>query len=188
MPADDLRERYVAAKAHVHNLKQRLRERRARLVETDVAAYARNNGITPIHFGPGDFVCCRTLQGHTGKVYSLDWSRERNRIVSASQDGRLIVWNALTSQKTHAIKLPCAWVMACAFSPGGQAVACGGLDNVCSIFMLNSKDRGDGNLSVSATLTGHKGYISCCQYVPDEEKSLITSSGDWTCALWDSET
>lgn len=71
------------------------------------------------------------------QVYSLDWTSEKNRIVSASQDGRLIVWNALTSQKTHAIKLPCAWVMTCAFSPTGQSVACGGLDSVCSIFNLN---------------------------------------------------
>ncbi|CAN1255710.1 Guanine nucleotide-binding protein subunit beta-2 [Linum perenne] len=122
------------------------------------------------------------------KVYSLDWTSEKNRIVSASQDGRLIVWNALTSQKTHAIKLPCAWVMTCAFSPSGQSVACGGLDSVCSIFNLNSPADKDGNLPVSRMLTGHKGYISCCQYVPNEDAHLITSSGDQTCALWDTTT
>eukprot|EP00249_Psilotum_nudum_P021698 c28211_g2_i2 orf=588-1694(-) len=152
------------------------------------AAYARNNGRTTIKFAPGDFICCRILQGHTGKVYSLDWSREKNLIVSVSQDGRLIVWNALTSQKSHAIKLPCSWVMTCAFSPGGQTVACGGLDSICSIYALNSQQERDGNFPVSRTLIGHKGYISCCQYVPDREASLITSSGDGTCALWDSET
>ncbi|MFS7933352.1 putative transcription factor WD40-like family [Helianthus anomalus] len=32
----------------------------------------------------------------TFQVYSLDWTHDKNRIVSASQDGRLIVWNALT--------------------------------------------------------------------------------------------
>lgn len=122
------------------------------------------------------------------QVYSLDWTSERNRIVSASQDGRLIVWNALTSQKTHAIKLPCAWVMTCAFSPTGQSVACGGLDSVCSIFNLNSPTDKDGNLPVSRMLSGHKGYVSCCQYVPDEDTHLITSSGDQTCVLWDITT
>lgn len=122
------------------------------------------------------------------QVYSLDWTSERNRIVSVSQDGRLIVWNALTSQKTHGIKLPCAWVMTCAFSPSGQSVACGGLDSVCSIFNLNSPTDKDGNLPVSRMLSGHKGYVSCCQYVPDEDTHLITSSGDQTCVLWDITT
>lgn len=123
------------------------------------------------------------------QIYSLDWSyRERTRIVSASQDGRLIVWNAISSQKTHAIKLPCAWVMACAFSPSGHAVACGGLDNVCSIFNLNSTADKDGNLPLSCALVGHKGYLSCCRYVPDEEAHIITSSGDHTCIMWDAET
>ena len=121
-------------------------------------------------------------------MYSLDWTPEKNRIVSASQDGRLIVWNALTSQKTHAIKLPCAWVMNCAFSPTGQSVACGGLDSVCSIFNLNSPTDRDGNLPVAKTLIGHRGYVSSCQYVPEEDTHLITSSGDQTCVLWDITT
>lgn len=121
-------------------------------------------------------------------MYSLDWTPEKNRIVSVSQDGRFIVWNALTSQKTHAIKLPCAWVMTCAFAPNGQSVACGGLDSVCSIFNLNSPVDRDGNLPVSKMLSGHKGYVSSCQYVPDEDSRLITGSGDQTCVLWDITT
>ncbi|PWA65589.1 G-protein, beta subunit [Artemisia annua] len=87
---------------------------------------------------------------------------EKNRIVSASQDGMLIVWDALTSQKTHAIKLPCAWVMTCAFSPSEQSVACGGLDSVYSIFNLSTPLDKDGNLPVSRMLSEHKGYVSCC--------------------------
>lgn len=121
-------------------------------------------------------------------MYSLDWNPERNRIVSASQDGRLIVWNGLTSQKTHAIKLPCAWVMTCAFSPNGQSVASGGLDSGCSIFNLNCQIDRDGNVPVALFLSGHKGYVSSCQYVPDDETHLITGSGDQTCVLWDVTT
>ncbi|XP_020274060.1 guanine nucleotide-binding protein subunit beta-like isoform X2 [Asparagus officinalis] len=121
-------------------------------------------------------------------IYSLDWTPERNRIVSASQDGRLIVWNALTSQKTHDIKLPCPWVMTCAFSPNGQSVACGGLDSACSIFNLNSQTDREGDSLASRILTGHKGYVSSCQYVPDQDNRIITSSGDQTCGLWDVTT
>nr|GMC84957.1 guanine nucleotide-binding protein subunit beta-2 [Ipomoea batatas] len=131
-----------------------------------VATYARSQGKTPISFGPTELVCCRNLQAKDLPVFQngcIHW--EKNRIVSASQDGRLIVWNALTSQKTHAIKLPCAWVMTCAFSPTGQS---GGLDSVCSIFNLNPPPDSDGNSTVSRTLSGHKGYVSSCQYVPND--------------------
>ncbi|PKA57037.1 Guanine nucleotide-binding protein subunit beta-2 [Apostasia shenzhenica] len=188
MSVAELKERHVAATATVNSLRERLKEKRRLLLDTDVATYARNHGKTAITFCPTDLVCCRTLQGHTGKVYSLDWTQERNRIVSASQDGRFIVWNALTSQKTHATKLPCAYVMTCAFSPNGQSVACGGLDSACSIFNLNSPVDRDENIPASRILTGHKGYVSCCQYVPDQESRLVTSSGDQTCGLWDVTT
>ncbi|KAA3454002.1 guanine nucleotide-binding protein subunit beta-2-like [Gossypium australe] len=188
MSVAELKERHAAAIEAVNDLRERLKQRRQQLLDTDVAGYARSQGRSQVTFGPTDLVCCRTLQGHTSKVYSLDWTPERDRIVSASLDGRLIVWNAQTSQKTHAIKLPCAWVMTCAFSPTGQSVACGGLDSMCSIFNLNSATDRDGNLPVSVTLNGHKGYVSCCQYVPDEDIHVITSSGDQTCVLWDITT
>ncbi|KAM7251510.1 hypothetical protein ACFE04_023393 [Oxalis oulophora] len=186
----ELKDRHVAACDTVNSLKQKLKQKRLQLLDTDVACYVKSQDPTPpvVSFGVTDLVCCRTLQGHSGKVYSLDWTPEKNRIVSASQDGRLIVWNALTRQKIHVIKIPCAWVTTCAFSPSGQTVACGGLDNVCSIFNLNSPTDKDGNLPISKMLSGHKGYISCCQYVPDEDAHLITSSGDQTCILWDITT
>merc|ERR1711915_235337 len=101
MSVQELRERHAAATAKVNALRERIKAKRLQLLDTDVATYASSNGRTPISFSFTDLVCCRTLQGHTGKVYSLDWTSEKNRIVSASQDGRLIVWNALTSQKTH---------------------------------------------------------------------------------------
>ncbi|KAL0763750.1 hypothetical protein Bca101_079901 [Brassica carinata] len=188
MSVSELKERHAVATETVNSLRDKLRQRRLQLLDTDVAKYSAAQGRSPVKFGATDLVCCRTLLGHTGKVYSLDWTPERNRIVSASQDGRLIVWNALTSQKTHAIKLPCAWVMTCAFSPNGQTVACGGLDSVCSIFSLSSTADKDGTVPVSRTLSGHRGYVSCCQYVPNEDAHLITSSGDQTCVLWDVTT
>lgn len=188
MSVAELRQRHVAATETVNSLREQLRHRRQLLLDTDVATYAKNHGKSAVNFSSTDLVCCRILQGHTGKVYDLDWTPEKNRIVSASQDGRLIVWNALTSQKTHTIKLPCAWVMTCAFAPDGQSVACGGLDSACSIFDLNSQLDRDGNAPPSRILTGHKGYVSSCQYVPDQGNNLITGSADQTCGLWDVTT
>lgn len=55
-------------------------------------------------------------------------------LVSASQDGKLIVWDSHTTNKVHAIPLRSSWVMTCAYAPSGSYVACGGLDNICSIY------------------------------------------------------
>uniref|UniRef100_A0A7I4C0T8 Uncharacterized protein n=1 Tax=Physcomitrium patens TaxID=3218 RepID=A0A7I4C0T8_PHYPA len=154
-----------------------------------VASFAKSQGSKPVCVNNLSFKCVRTLQGHTGKIYSLDWAyRETSRIVSTSQDGRLIVWNAISSQKTHSFKLACAWVMAAAISPSGNTVACGGLDNVCSIFNLSSAPDKEDNLPVSGTLTGHAGYLSCCKYIPTQEEHIVTSSEDHTCRLWDAVT
>ena len=51
----------------------------------------------------------------------------RRQLVSASQDGKLIVWDAYTTNKVHAIPLRSSWVMTCAYSPTGNFVACGEL-------------------------------------------------------------
>jgi guanine nucleotide-binding protein G(I)/G(S)/G(T) subunit beta-1 len=93
-----------------------------------------------------------------------------------------MVWNALTENKVSAIPLKSAWVMTCGFEQTEQKfVACGGLDNVCSIFNLS-------NPSVSRAsqeLTGHDGYLSCCRFLSNTD--ILTASGDSTCVLWDVE-
>ena len=64
----------------------------------------------------------------------LNHSLIRRNLVSASQDGKLIVWDSYSTNKVHAIPLRSSWVMTCAYAPSGSYVACGGLDNICSIY------------------------------------------------------
>lgn len=122
----------------------------------------------------------RTLKGHFAKIYAMHWSETDRNLVSASQDGKLIVWNAYSNFKLHAIPLRSAWVMTCAYSPSGNLVACGGLDNICSIYDLKNKDQ---QIKVTRELQEHTGYLSCCRFVNDDQ--ILTSSGDMTCILWD---
>ena len=94
--------------------------------------------------------------------------------------------------------------MTCAYAPSGSFVACGGLDNICSIYSLKTRE---GNVRVSRELPGHTGYLSCCRFLDDnqvwfetlmwsdddaksDDKTLqiVTSSGDMSCGLWDIET
>lgn len=130
----------------------------------------------------------RILKGHFGKVYAMHWSTDSKHLVSASQDGKLIIWNAFTTNKVQAIPLRSSWVMTCAFSPSKNFVACGGLDNLCSIYRINSKPEGLENRPAYRELAQHEGYLSCCRFLEDEESQIITASGDATCILWNVET
>lgn len=120
----------------------------------------------------------RMLRGHLSKISCLHWADDKQRLVSASHDGRVIVWNAFTQQKEHLITLKSPWVMACAFAPGARAVACGGLDNICTVYSLGTKEP-------RAELIGHEGYISACRFL--SRSRIATSSGDMSCKLWDVE-
>ena len=43
----------------------------------------------------------RNLRGHLAKIYAMHWATDGQHLVSASQDGKLIVWNAYTTNKLH---------------------------------------------------------------------------------------
>jgi guanine nucleotide-binding protein G(I)/G(S)/G(T) subunit beta-1 len=60
-------------------------------------------------------------------------------------------------------------------------VATGGLDNLCCIYDLSKAPQ---RVSAFRELSAHDGYMSCCRFV-DDERQVLTSSGDSTCILWD---
>eukprot|EP00040_Diaphanoeca_grandis_P019209 m.101245 g.101245 ORF g.101245 m.101245 type:complete len:343 (-) comp27318_c0_seq1:45-1073(-) len=130
----------------------------------------------------------RTLKGHLSKIYALHWSSDNRHLVSASQDGKLLLWDTYTSNKTAAIPLKSSWVMTCAYSPSGNYVACGGLDNMCTVYNVQQQQDGAGTAlrTLGQQDQPHTGYLSCCRFLDDSK--MLTSSGDTTCALWDIET
>lgn len=125
----------------------------------------------------------RKLQGHFGKVYAMHWASDSVHLVSASQDGKLIIWDGSTTRKEQAIPLRSSWVMTCAYdqAESPNMVACGGLDNVCSIYSLNQTQV----MRATKELTRHDGYLSCCRFVGNDQ--MLTASGDSTCIHWDIE-
>lgn len=127
----------------------------------------------------------RMLKGHFGKVYALHWAGDSTHLVTASQDGKLIIWNGMSTNKTNAIPLRSSWVMTCAFEQKNNAfVACGGLDNVCSIYKVNLQGQDTPTTKADTELQEHDGYLSCCRFLPGGNE-IITSSGDSTCIQWD---
>ena len=107
--------------------------------------------------------------------------RGRHNIVSASQDGKIIIWNSQTT-KLYLGPAHSSWVMTCAFEQQrNEMVACGGLNNLCYIYRT---DHGQVMRAISE-LAGHDAYLSCCRFV--DECSILTTSGDSVSILWDIE-
>ncbi|XP_017776830.1 PREDICTED: guanine nucleotide-binding protein subunit beta-5-like [Nicrophorus vespilloides] len=161
-------------------LKIKLEEERQKLNDVTLASVAeRLEIINYMNIKPR-----RTLKGHQAKVLCSDWSPDKRHIVSSSQDGKMIIWDAYTTNKEHAVTMPTTWVMACAYAPSGNLVACGGLDNKVTVYPLSL----DEDVTLRKKTVGtHTSYMSCCIF-PNSDQQILTGSGDSTCALWDVES
>jgi len=122
--------------------------------------------------------CRRILRGHYGKIYSLTCNIYGD-IATISQDLKMIVWKTENGNKKAIVSLDDIFQMTAAYSPDGQFVAIGGLDNSSKIYKLQDHTK-------ICTLSGHNGYISCNRYISDT--LLLTASGDATINLWNVET
>ncbi|RYH18591.1 hypothetical protein EON65_27015 [archaeon] len=99
----DIAEKIAATKKKVEDLKNQV----LKAQEAKMSGYTGMKNVAagkaqPL--GPAPKVR-RTLKGHFGKVYALHWSGNSKDLVSASQDGKLIVWDALANTKAQAIPL-----------------------------------------------------------------------------------
>jgi len=189
---DSNRDRLRNMKQQLEDLMRQVKEKHFERKNVDGLFQVQNNlGELP---KSTQILTRKILKGHFGKVYAMHWGKIDDtpanqdpeklstNLVSASQDGKLLIWNGLTANKLQAIALRSAWVMTCSFEPeAGHHVACGGLDNVCSIYRTGSEE----STTHPLTLSAHDGYLSCCRFLNARE--IITSSGDSTCMIWDIE-
>lgn len=134
-----------------------------------------------------------TLSGHRDKIAGIKWASDSIKLLSACQDGFMIIWDSVTGMKLQAIELENSWVLLCAYSPSGRFVALAGLDNRCTVYKVNidppeSTPPGSIELSDRPRLgrkiaRPHAAYVSSCEFVADSQ--VLTALGDMTIALWD---
>lgn len=136
----------------------------------------------------------RTLSGHFDKILDIAWMADEKHIVSVSQDGFMLIWNAVTGLKSELIELDDPWVICCNTSADGRLVATGGLENACIVYKTSLGQRycvqdpqqglQKGN-SVLSIFKGHKEYISGLSFLSGSSNQIVTCSGDRTSILWD---
>jgi guanine nucleotide-binding protein subunit beta-5 len=99
----------------------------------------------------------------------------------------MIIWDAFTTNKEHAVTMPTTWVMACAYAPSGNLVACGlahydwheistilteffnfsGLDNKITVYPLSLEDD---VTTKKKTVGTHTSYMSCCLFPNSDQQ------------------
>ncbi|XP_070489932.1 guanine nucleotide-binding protein subunit beta-2 [Chironomus tepperi] len=126
----------------------------------------------------------KTLKGHINKVNSVHFAGDSRYCVSGSLDGKLIIWDTWTGNKVQVIPLRSSWVMSVAYSTSGNFVACGGMDNMCTIYDVNNRDA-SGNAKIVRELAGYEGFLSSCRFLDD--RHILTGSGDMKLCVWDLE-
>ncbi|CAH2217800.1 jg26334, partial [Pararge aegeria aegeria] len=94
-------------------LKQRLEEERQKLNDVTLSSVAER--LEPLNIP--NLKMRRVLKGHQSKVLCCDWSPDKRHLVSSSQDGKLIIWDAFSNTKELTIAMASTWVMACAYAP-----------------------------------------------------------------------
>jgi WD40 repeat protein len=124
--------------------------------------------------------CLMTLVGHTEVVFACAFSRSGNRIVSASADKTLKLWDAKTGAELATLAGHTYDVYACAFSPDGSRIVSASGDKTLKLWDAQSG-------AELATLAGHRYSVNACAFSPDGRR-IVSGSMDKTLKLWDAQT
>lgn len=93
----------VSFKSEAESLKGKLEEERAKLPDLELHQVAEHVEA------PEQFVMKtrRTLKGHGNKVLCMDWFKNKRRMVTSLQDGKVVVWDSFTTNKECGVAMNC---------------------------------------------------------------------------------
>jgi WD40 repeat protein/uncharacterized protein YjbI with pentapeptide repeats len=118
--------------------------------------------------------------GHRGPVHACVWSPDGARVLSASDDGTLRVWDARSGRTLLELKGHRGWVLGCAWSPDGARVLSASDDRTLRVW-----DARSGRTLVE--LTGHRGWVRDCAWSPDGTR-VLSAAHDRTLRVWDAQS
>jgi len=124
----------------------------------------------PSHKDP----CLLTIGTRGSSVKTCAYSPDDRRIVSASWDGILTVWDAESGEELW--HLDAVHAHSCAWSPDGSNIAAG-----------SSKDLRIWDAETGEQIQAMEGYSKSCEYSPDGRR-IISASEDNTLNIWDAKT
>jgi WD40 repeat protein/serine/threonine protein kinase len=124
------------------------------------------------------------VKGHTSWVWGVAFSPDGKRIVTASEDRTVRVWDARTGQEIHTLRGHTGIVWSVAYSPGGTRIVSSSDDRTARVW-----DAATGKEVL--VLKGHTAPVFSAVFSPDG-KRIVTGAGDLyrpgETKLWDAAT
>ena len=123
-----------------------------------------------------------TLRGHTNRVESAAFSPDGQRIVSASGDRTIRIWDAQTGEQIGSpLTGHTGGVESAAFSPDGQRIVSASGDNTIRIWDAQTGEQ------IGNSLRGHTNWVRSAAFSPDGQR-IVSASDDYTIRIWDAHT
>ncbi|QRV93672.1 hypothetical protein RhiJN_21690 [Ceratobasidium sp. AG-Ba] len=124
----------------------------------------------------------KTLEGHTGCVYSLAYSPNGLRIASASEDCSIRVWDAQAGQLSNSVFIGHSEaVNSVAYSPDGKFITSGSNDKTIRIWDVET------GATLDEPLEGHNEAVTSVSYSPDG-RYILSGSYDGIVRMWEVRT
>jgi eukaryotic-like serine/threonine-protein kinase len=124
-----------------------------------------------------------TYHGHVLPVYALAWSPDGKRIASASQDGTVHIWDAVTGQRFFKFHGHRGSVNAVAWSPDGSYIASASSDT--TVHVWDAQQTGEGSASLY-TYRGHSANMRSLAWSADSTR-IASAGDDKTVQVWDAK-
>ncbi|KAF5851015.1 hypothetical protein GGP41_010749 [Bipolaris sorokiniana] len=122
----------------------------------------------------------QTLEGHTSYVTSAAFSAAGDRLVSASHDKTVRVWDAKTGEPLHTLEGHTSCVSSAAFSAAGDRLVSASHDKTVRVWDAKTGQP-------LHTLEGHTDIITSVAFSAAGDR-LASASWDKTVRVWDAKT
>jgi len=119
----------------------------------------------------------RDLVGHASVVTACAVTPDGRRVVSASGDRTLKVWDLGSGRLLITLEGHAGPVTACAVTPDGRRVVSASWDRTLELWDLDSG-------RALTTFEGHTDYVTACAVIPDGRR-VVSASYDGTLKVWD---
>ncbi len=116
------------------------------------------------------------LNGHTGNLWTSEYSPDGKKIVTASSDNTVRVWDAASGEQLLTLTGHKEQVRAASFSPDGKEIASLSWDNVIKVW-----DASTGKLK--NTFAGDNNNTSSLSYSPDGKRIVVGNSDGYIVIL-----
>ena len=144
--------------------------------------------ISPTLTPPGGALL-RSLTGHNGKITAIAMTADGRRLVSASEDQTLRVWDLERGAELSCLKGHAQKVLAVAMTPDGRIVISASGDKTLKVWELSTSSPPGSVLSDPGewqTLLGHTSQVNTVAVTADG-RLAVSGSSDKSLKVWDLE-